>query len=135
MDATAPAWERKSVMNDTTGLVQVVDRHEGAIPVCELRGELDVSNVEHVLERVIGSVANEAPGMVLDLTQTNYLDSAGVRILFELARRLRTRRQQLRIVVPANGVVRRVLVLTALGDVVPLDDNVDRAVSEFVAAR
>jgi hypothetical protein len=31
--------------------------------------------------------------------------------------------------------VRRVLVLTALGDVVPLDDNVDRAVSEFVAAR
>ena len=122
-------------MNDTTGLVQVVDRHEGAVPVCELRGELDASNVEHVLERVIGSVANEAPGMVLDLTQTNYLDSAGVRILFELARRLRTRRQQLRIVVPANGVVRRVLVLTALGDVVPLDDDVDRAVNEFAAAR
>jgi anti-anti-sigma factor len=133
MDATAPAWGRKTVMNDT-GLVQVVDRHQGAVPVCELRGELDASNVEHVLDRVIGSVANEAPGMVLDLTHTNYLDSAGVRILFELARRLRTRRQQLRIVVPANGVVRRVLVLTALGDVVPLDDDVEQAVSGFAGA-
>ena len=122
-------------MNDVTGLVQVVDRHEGSVPVCEVRGELDASNVEHVLERVIGSVANEAPGMVLDLTHTNYLDSAGVRILFELARRLRTRRQQLRIAVPANGVVRRVLVLTALGDVVPLDDEVNIAVEAFDAPR
>jgi anti-anti-sigma factor len=122
-------------MNDVTGLVQVVDRHEGAVPVCELRGELDASNVEGVLERVIGSVANEAPGLVLDLSNTNYLDSAGVRILFEIARRLRTRRQQLRIVVPANGVVRRVLVLTALGDVVPLDAEIGHAVDEFTAAR
>jgi anti-anti-sigma factor len=111
-------------VSDVSGLVQVVDRHEGAVPVCEIRGELDASNVDHVLEHVVGSVANEAPGMVLDLGHTSYLDSAGVRILFELARRLRARRQELRIAVPDDGIVRRVLVLTALADVVPLDDDV-----------
>jgi anti-anti-sigma factor len=111
-------------VNEVSGLVQVVDRHEGAVPVCEIRGELDASNVDHVLEHVVGSVANEAPGMVLDLGHTSYLDSAGVRILFELARRLRARRQELRIAVPDDGIVRRVLVLTALADVVPLDDDV-----------
>jgi anti-anti-sigma factor len=109
-------------------LVKVVDRTEGSVPVCEIRGELDASNVEHVLECVAGNVANEAPGMVLDLGQTSYLDSAGVRILFELARRLRTRRQELRIAVPGDGIVRRVLVLTALADFVPLDEDVDRSV-------
>ena len=115
-------------MADVSGLVQVVDRHEGSVTVCEIRGELDASNVDQVLERVAGSVANDAPGMVLDLGYTTYLDSAGVRILFELARRLRTRRQELRIAVPGDGIVRRVLVLTALADVVPLDDDVEASV-------
>ena len=115
-------------MADVSGLVQVVDRHEGSVTVCEIRGELDASNVDQVLERVVGSVANDAPGMVLDLGDTTYLDSAGVRILFELARRLRTRRQELRIAVPGDGIVRRVLVLTALADVVPLDDDVEASV-------
>ena len=120
-------------MSDVSGLVQVVDRHDGAVPVCEIRGELDASNVDHVLEHVVGSVANEAPGMVLDLGHTRYLDSAGVRILFELARRLRARRQELRIAVPDDGIVRRVLVLTALADVVPLDDDVARSVRAIIA--
>jgi anti-anti-sigma factor len=115
-------------VSEVSGLVEVIDRNEGAVPVCEIKGELDASNVDHVLEHVAGSVANEAPGMVLDLRHTSYLDSAGVRILFELARRLRARRQELRIAVPDDGIVRRVLVLTALADVVPLDDDVARAV-------
>jgi anti-anti-sigma factor len=120
-------------MNGFTGLVQVVGRQEGTVPVCEIRGELDASNVENVLDSVVSAVANEAPGMALDLTSTNYLDSAGVRILFELARRMRARRQELRIVVPQDGVVRRVLVLTALGDIVPLDDDVNDAVRNLQA--
>ena len=120
-------------MNDVSSLVEVVDRTEGSVPICEIRGEIDASNVEHVLELVVGNVASEAPGMVLDLGHTSYLDSAGVRILFELARRLRARRQELRIAVPGDGIVRRVLVLTALADVVPLDEDVGRSVKALQA--
>ena len=115
-------------MNSVSSLVEVSDRSEGLVPICEIRGELDASNVDHVLERVVGTIASESPGMVLDLSATTYLDSAGVRILFELARRLRSRRQELRISVPSDGIVRRVLVLTALADVVPLDDDASRSV-------
>jgi anti-anti-sigma factor len=119
-------------MNDT-GLVQVFDRREGSVPVCEIRGELDASNVEHVLDRLIANVPSEAPGLVLDLGRTSYLDSAGVRIMFELARRLRGRRQELRIAVPADGIVRRVLVLTALADVIAVDEDVATAVRALEA--
>ncbi len=114
-------------MNDVS-LVDVVIRTEGCVSVCKIKGQLDASNVDDVLERVVGSVKSDAVGLVLDLLHTSYLDSAGVRILFELARRLRARRQKLRIAVPSDGIVRRVLVLTAFADLVPLDEDVGRAV-------
>ncbi len=116
-----------------TDLVQVVPRQDRSVPVCELRGELDASNVDSVQSAILEHVGNDVPGLVLDLTATTYLDSAAVRILFDLARRLRTRRQELRLVVPPDGVVRRVLVLTALADVVPLDEHVDEAVTTLRA--
>lgn len=120
-------------MNNMTGLVHVHTRQAGGVPVCEINGELDASNVENVREQILEAATSEAPGMVIDLTETTYLDSAGVRILFELARRLRSRRQELRIAVPADGIVRRVLVLTALGDVVPLETEAGGAVEALQA--
>ena len=114
-------------MSGSTGLVQVSTRVDGSVPICEVRGEIDASNVDHVLDQLIDGVPNDSPGLVLDLCRTVYLDSAGVRILFELARRLRTRGQELRIAVPPDGIVRRVLVLTALADVVPLHDDSESA--------
>lgn len=120
-------------MNGQIGLVRIDVQQHRSVPVCGIRGELDASNVDDVLGQVVAAVPNDAPGLALDLTHTEYLDSAGVRILFELARRLRARRQELRIVVPPDGIVRRVLVLTALADVVPIDDDVAEAADALQA--
>jgi anti-anti-sigma factor len=114
-------------MSGSAGLVHVVPRVDRSVPICEVEGEIDASNVESVFEQLLRSAPSDGPGLVLDLTRTIYLDSAGVRILFELARRLRTHRQELRIAVPGDGIVRRVLVLTALADVVPLHDDAESA--------
>ncbi len=122
-------------MNDVTGLVHVSEHREGSVSVCEISGELDASNVDGVLAHVVDAVGFDASGLALDLTQTSYLDSAGVRILFELARRLRDRQQELRIAVPSAGIVHRVLVLTALADVVPVDDDIDRSVRALSGPR
>jgi anti-anti-sigma factor len=121
-------------VDSSAGLVDVVARLHRSVPVCEVRGEVDASNVEAVLLRLEALVPQAAPGLVLDLSRTSYLDSAGVRILFELARRLRQGGQELRIVAPSDGgIVRRVLVLTALADVVPVHDEVDEAVAAVQA--
>jgi anti-anti-sigma factor len=117
-----------TTMSGSAGLVEVAARTVGEVPICEVRGEIDASNAETVLAQLVASAPAESPGLVLDLSQTAYLDSAAVRILFELARRLRTRRQELRIAVPPEGIVRRVLVLTALADVVALHGDVESAV-------
>lgn len=116
-------------MSGSDSLVDVEVHHDDAVPICRIRGEIDASNVDAVLDRLLGCVGADEPGLVLDLEGTTYLDSAGIRVLFELSRQMRIRSQELRVAVPADGLVRRVLVLTAFADVVPLHGDVADAVA------
>jgi anti-anti-sigma factor len=101
------------------------------VVIARLSGEVDLSNATEVGDELSMSVPNTALGLVLDLTATTYLDSSGVHLIFDLAERLRTRQQQLRIVVPAGAPVRRVLRIVELGDTVPVLASVDEAVESI----
>lgn len=101
----------------------------GRTLVARLRGEIDLSNVEDLRARLVAAVSHDAESMVLDLTETTYLDSTGVRLLFELAERLHGRRQQLRLVVADTALVRRVIVLTQLDEQVPITSSLEAALS------
>ncbi len=72
---------------------------------------------------------NTAPGFVLDLTPTTYLDSRGIHLILDLAERGRRGQQQMRLVVPDTSHVRRILLLSHVQDAVPLDATVADAVS------
>ncbi len=98
-------------------------------PVVHLRGEVDLSNSDAVRGDLLETVRHDAQGMVLDLRETSYLDSSGVRLLFELAERMHARRQRLVLVVSEEALIRRVVVLTKLDDVVPLVSTLDEAIS------
>jgi anti-sigma B factor antagonist/stage II sporulation protein AA (anti-sigma F factor antagonist) len=105
-----------------------------AAPIVRIRGEIDLSNADAVRSEIVAAVPASASGVVIDLTETTYLDSSGIRLLFELAERLQTRRQRLALVVTEAALVRRVLVLTKLDDAVPLFADVDGAL-ESIAER
>ena len=96
--------------------------------VAHLEGEVDLSNVDDIRTLLVDAVSHETECLILDLTKTSYLDSTGVRLLFELAERLQGRRQELRLVVDDETLVRRVIVLTQLDQRVPLDTTVEQAV-------
>jgi anti-anti-sigma factor len=98
------------------------------VVVAHLNGEIDLSNATSVNERLLEAVPNTAESMVLDLSGTGYLDSSGVRLIFELAQRLRNRSQRLLLVVPADSNLRRVLSLTEVEQVVPMCESVAEAV-------
>lgn len=108
-------------------LAQITMDPRGATLVAHLEGEVDLSNVEDIRALLVDAVSHETECLVLDLTDTSYLDSTGVRLLFELAERLQRRRQQLRLVVNDEALVRRVIVLTNLDQRVPLDQTVNDA--------
>jgi anti-anti-sigma factor len=108
-----------------------IEQHAVA-PVVRIRGEIDLSNTAAIRTEVIDALPHGAPGLVLDLSDTTYLDSSGVRLLFDLAERLQSRRQRLGLVVTEAALVRRVLVLTKLDDAVPLHETVDEALDAIV---
>jgi anti-anti-sigma factor len=102
-------------------------RHSGDILFAAVEGEIDLSNAATVEERILEAVPNTASALVVDLTHTEYLDSSGVHLIFELAERLRSRGQRLELVVPDNSLIRRVLVLTEVPRVVPMSSTADGA--------
>ena len=101
------------------------------VVIARLSGEVDLSNATEVGNEMTAAVPNSALGLVLDLTATEYLDSSGVHLVFELAERLRRRQQQLRVVVPAGAPIRRVLRIVELDDSVPVVGAVDEAIQQI----
>lgn len=110
-----------------TPLEELDIRLDHDVVVAHVRGEVDLSNVPSVRERLLGAVPNTAAALVLDLSGTDYLDSSGVGLIFELAERLGSRGQKLGLVVPDDSVIKRVLLLTAVEQAVPMFESVDEA--------
>ncbi|MEA2392644.1 MAG: hypothetical protein QOJ82_535 [Solirubrobacteraceae bacterium] len=77
----------------------------GRIVVARVAGEVDISNAQEIGTAAGNQVSNEALGLVFDLTDAQYFDSAGIQVVFELRERLRTRGQALRLVVPPGSPV------------------------------
>lgn len=103
--------------------------HHGSVVVARLVGEVDLSNVDAVERTVVDSITEETHWLIVDLSETVYLDSAGVRLLFDLAVRVQAHGQQLRLVVSDATIVRRVLLLTQLDQTVPFDASVESALT------
>jgi anti-sigma B factor antagonist len=104
------------------------------VVVARVSGEIDLSNASEVGDKLRAAVPNTALGLVIDLTATAYLDSSGIHLVFNLAERLQRRQQQLRVVVPEDAPVRRVLRIVELDEVVPVLASVDDAVAQIRAS-
>jgi anti-anti-sigma factor len=113
-----------------TALEHLDVEQRGDVVVARVSGEVDLSNAASVTDRLIEATSNSATALVLDLSGTRYLDSSGVRMLFELAQRLRNRGQDLELVVPDDSNVRRVLLMTEVERVVPMSTSIESAVGE-----
>jgi anti-anti-sigma factor len=107
---------------------------EGDIVVARVTGEIDLASADAVGGELASAVPNRALGLVLDMSGTAYLDSSGISLVFDLAERLRRRQQQLRLVVPEDAPLRRVLRIVNAADVVPIDASVDEAAAAIRAA-
>lgn len=116
----------------TVGQVDVAGGIEW--PVARVTGEVDLSNVEELTLAVQSCVTNAALGLVLDLTGVSYLDSTGLRLVFQLARELQDRQQQLRLVVPPEALIWRVLRLGGVQGVLAVYARLSDALSELDAS-
>ena len=109
---------------------QIAVERKGSAIVARLAGEVDMTNSGYVGEELTRSVPNDAAQLVVDLSGTRYIDSAGIELLFDLSRRLARRRQALLLVLPDGSPLRRVLSLTEIETAAPVHESLDSALSE-----
>lgn len=98
----------------------------GPVPVARVTGEIDLANAPRLHEEVL-AMAGDVVGLVVDLTEVPYLDSAGVKVLFQLARELRQRDQSLLVTMPIGSPLRRVLKVASFHEVAAICDEVEAA--------
>jgi anti-anti-sigma factor len=89
--------------------------------VFTLEGEIDLANVG-VVDAEINESLDDRSRIVIDLTGTSYIDSAGLRLLFTLARSVGDR---LTIVLPESSALRRVVTMVGLSKVARVVESMD----------
>jgi anti-anti-sigma factor len=87
----------------------------------DIGGEIDLENAETVEEQLSAAIPNETTQVTLGLGGLQYLDSAGLRVLFALAARLEVLQIELRVDVPPGSLTRRVLQLSGFEGVATME--------------
>ncbi|MCC5951036.1 MAG: STAS domain-containing protein [Acidimicrobiia bacterium] len=109
MDAQQPPWSparQRRIGNAGAAIVlfdlQVFDSDEWVVvaPV----GELDLSSIPQVRQRIVQLVADGEQRVVLDLAGVDFVDSAGIGLVVMVAKRLAAHGGELRIAGPTQGV-------------------------------
>jgi anti-anti-sigma factor len=99
----------------------------GHTRVAHLEGEIDLANAWSVSRAIVEAISNQDLKLVVDLTEVRYLDSVGIRMLFDLARRLADHDQRLVVVVPSVAPIRRAIDVSGLPGEVALVESVRAA--------
>jgi anti-anti-sigma factor len=108
-------------------LAELAVREDGEVLLARLSGEIDLSNSRDLERMIEDAVPNTALGLVLDLSDLTYVDSAGIRLLLTLASRLQWRGQRLALVAPDDSRIRRVLSLAGAEVTLVVDLTVEAA--------
>jgi anti-anti-sigma factor len=112
-------------------LADVKFEEQDGSPVAHIRGEIDMSNVGEVSLTLQNAVTQSAAGLVIDFSQTEYLDSAGLQFIFDIGKRLRDRGQRLYLVVPPRSPVAAVLDIVHVEALAPRLESLDQAVERL----
>jgi anti-anti-sigma factor len=110
-----------------TELVELEIEERGDVVIARLTGELDIAEAPGMGDRIHDAVPTSARGLVVDLSGLDFIDSSGIAMLFGLARKLGSRRQELRVAARSGGPVARVLQIVEFDRAAPVHETLDEA--------
>jgi anti-anti-sigma factor len=101
------------------------------VVVAHVQGEIDMSNADDLGAAITARVSSDAVGLVLDVGAVEYLDSAGIHVMFELRERLTRRGQEIRLVVGPDSPIDAALRYAGVPDTLGTADTVPDAVADL----
>jgi anti-sigma B factor antagonist len=103
-------------------------QREERVVVGILSGEVDMSNATSVRHEIAEFVTPDDDAVVIDLSELEFIDSAGLHSLVELGNLLSERRQQLFLSAAAGSHVERALEIVGMRSSVPVHPSRDEAI-------
>jgi len=113
-----------------TAIARIEEESHGDLPIARVHGEVDASNARDIGARLRSMLSNRSETMVVDLSPTTYIDSAGLNLLFALADEMRSRQQRLVVVIAEESPIARMVAVTGLDHVAATYATLDGALSD-----
>ena len=99
------------------------------VPVMATPAEIDITTAEQLSAVLLAATENRYRTVVVDMTRTRFCDCAGARTLAVVHERLLSAGGELRLVVPADGIVRRALTLLEIDQLIHCCASLEEAVA------
>jgi anti-anti-sigma factor len=112
-----------------TSVVRVEEERRDETAIATLTGELDAASIGDVAVKLRRIVENRAWRLVVDLAQVDYLDSAGINLLYAIGSELRARQQELHLVVAPGSPIERTLKIVGADQSFPVHASRDEALA------
>jgi anti-anti-sigma factor len=93
--------------------------------MARVSGEVDLSNADAVGTSLTELLASAGPGMVVDLSEVEFLDSSGLRMLLVLGSTAKENDQDFHLVVGEGSFVAHLMEVTRVKDILAVHPTLD----------
>ena len=104
---------------------------DDGVVVARITGEIDLSNGEELGAALMDAISNDTLGLVVDLSEVEHLDSAGIQLIYRLRETLRARGQTLQLVIPGRCAAHDALRLAGASSHIQMAEAVEDAIGQL----
>lgn len=106
-----------------------IERIDG-VPIAHVDEDIDAANATTIHQRLASALGPDDSSLVIDLSETRYLDSAGIDMLLRLSNRLDHRRAKLILVIPDTSQLKRLSTIVGLPNAIAIHPTLPEALQE-----
>jgi anti-sigma B factor antagonist len=107
----------------------------GGVPVVTAPAEIDITTAGQLRAMLAAWATRGYTTLVVDMTGTQFCDSAGLTVLVRAHKQALAGNGELRLVLPASGSVPRIFTLTGLDQLIPHFTGLEQAVAQVPDGR
>jgi anti-sigma B factor antagonist len=100
------------------------------VPIAHINDDIDAANVAATQQQLATALGPDALSLIINLSNTRYVDSAGIDMLLRLSNRLDHRRAKLVLVIPDASQLKRLATIVGLPNAIAIHPSLPAALQE-----
>jgi anti-anti-sigma factor len=105
------------------------------VPVAHVKEDIDAANAAATQQQLADTLGPNVLSLIVDLSETGYVDSAGIDMLLRLSDRLDHGRAQLILVIPETSQLKRLAMIVGLPEAIAIRPSLTTALQDATKAQ